>query len=53
MDSDTEETAYPWTADNDAKVIDALGDPDNWEYWCGENKNSVLLSIELCNKPTQ
>ena len=45
MDSDTEEIAYPWTADNDAKVIDALSDPDNWGYWCGED--SILRSIDF------
>lgn len=45
MDSDTEEVWYPWTAENDAKVIAALNDPATSKDWCGES--SVLLSVEF------
>lgn len=44
MDPDSEEVAYPWTADNDAAVTTALGDPGAADRWCGDE--SVLLSVD-------
>jgi hypothetical protein len=45
MDSDTEEVWYPWTPENDAKVLDALNNPATGDDWSGEM--SVLLGIEF------
>lgn len=45
MDDDSLEVQYPWTAENDALVTEALNDPATGDDWCGDS--CVLITIDF------